>query len=594
MKQLLLFLCAIALAISSYAQLLEITELPDNSSKQIPLGKFSIVDINSTLQVKINKPDLALKISTATNTNNALVEQINQLNFILQNQIEILKILQDTCKSASMNKNLKVLGNYSKLMTEFYSRIMQNDTLRKEANSLIAEYFENYNKIDKKVYPTSETYLLKKLSAQSDALQNQIENSESVNKVNVQLVAYLLTQNNNQSKVHIENFDTYQAGEFYKVERFVTTFSSEELQAFQTTSTLASQLNNVVSNGFKGLNDLLSADVPSYRSAMNLLEQLKDFQDGKDSLIYKNEEQAREFMLKLQTELTSFTEIFGQLMQSGDSLLYKYNDAEAEFDQWTKNLPAEIDSLTNRFIEQLIEANHPVIEFKDSLEQFNKYLKTDLTNIKGMADYVAHIFKPFKGSANTANEISGDVLKFSINQIPDFGIINLQTTGQRANRDELILKLILEKQDENSSETIRETIEYKTLNLQQVSLYSESKVSLILASPYNNSAKVTLASRFQFAPSGSLLFKFGSRNSPAWNYLNPGLGINMSTPDFNMDGTPDVAFGAVFSIIKDLAMIGWSYNIQTGSPFWFFGLSLPFSMPGAPVNTIQTKPITTN
>ena len=98
-----------------------------------------------------------------------------------------------------------------------------------------------------------------------------------------------------------------------------------------------------------------------------------------------------------------------------------------------------------------------------------------------------------------------------------------------------------------------------------------------------------LENKFQFTPSGSLLFKFGSRKSRTWNYLEPGIGFNISTPDFDLDGTPEIGLGGVLTVLKDVLSIGVSYNTKTDNPYWFFGLSLPFSIPGVPINSVQTN-----
>lgn len=592
MKKFFVLLVILSYVLLGHAQILNVQELVNNSSKKIPLGKHNIVDINSRLEVGFDKNELALKISTSGNKNTELISQLNQLNFILEQQVKILKILEDSCRY-SYRKDLKILGDYSVMMDEFYNRLKKNDTLRKEVNHLFAEYFQNISMLDKTVYPSPQTYVIKKLAGKGAQILEQIRNSDDVNKVNIQLVAFLNTKAKQNQKVHVENFDTYSAGEYYEVERWVTSFSEEELQAFQKTSELAGQLNQVVSNGFSSLNDMLATDLPSYSCALNLLEQLNSFVEGKDSLLLKNEQNAEGFINEMQGEVMQFVNLvedFSQL-KSGDSLLQKYNIMHDSFFTKCKNLPTDLDSLSNLFMEQLKQVNEPVVAFCDSLKMFTQYFEADIQNIKAMVEYAEKMLTPFKNTANTASDIGKEVLDFTLDKLPAFGIIDLKTTGARQNGDELSIKLLINDYSDNQKKSVARVIEYETLSLQQINIYSETKISLILASPYNNSDEVALENRFQFAPSGSLLFKFGSRNSRSWNYLNPGLGINMSTPDFNMDGTPDVAFGGVFSILKDVAMVGWSYNIQTDSPFWFFGLSLPFSMPGAPVNTIQTKSI---
>ena len=111
-----------------------------------------------------------------------------------------------------------------------------------------------------------------------------------------------------------------------------------------------------------------------------------------------------------------------------------------------------------------------------------------------------------------------------------------------------------------------------------------------MAQPYFYSSDVVkLDNPFQFAPAGNLLFKKGSRENKTWHFINPGFGFSMSTPDFDLDGVPEVGVGAVVTALNDVISLGISYNTKTDNPYWFFGLSLPFDMMGLPVNTIQTE-----
>ena len=580
------------LVIFAHAQIIEVNELVNSSTQKIALGKYNIVDINSKLEISLNTAVLSEKISRNNKANTQLLAQLDELNFILANQIEIMKILNDSCKQASQHKSIKILGTYSVLMNEFYNRIVKNESLRNEADDLFTDYFEKRSTLDKTLYPSPQAYVIKNLSLNAQAIINQLKQSDELNKVNIQLVAFLNTKANPNQKVHIENFDTYAAGEFYTVNRWVTSFSDNEIKAFNSAGKLAGELNDVVTNSVQGLNKVLSDNLSSYRSIENILEQLKKISAESDSLFKNNEAAANLFIENIETELDSFIKLFDKLIQptaANVNVLNQYNGIRNDFINKVKIFPSEIDSLFNLFMIQLTQANEPLIALKDSIDKCVIYIKHDAEMINGMGNYVANIFTPFKNSADSANAIGTEVINYSIGQLPDFGIVDLKTTGIRENGDELEVKVVISNSANESMPSKAETIECQTLVLQQVNLYSESKVSLILASPLSKNTKVQLENRFQFAPSGSLLFKFGSRKSRTWNYLEPGLGINMSTPDFNLDGTPDVAFGAVFSIVKGLAMVGWSYNIQTDSPFWFFGLSLPFSIPGAPVNNILTN-----
>ncbi|MFX7804608.1 hypothetical protein ABTK17_20430, partial [Acinetobacter baumannii] len=59
-------------------------------------------------------------------------------------------------------------------------------------------------------------------------------------------------------------------------------------------------------------------------------------------------------------------------------------------------------------------------------------------------------------------------------------------------------------------------------------------------------------------------------------------GFHISTPDFDLDGYPDVSYGGVLTLFRNVLSTGIAYNTRTSSPFWFFGLALPFTTLGLP------------
>jgi hypothetical protein len=589
-----LFWLSLMISTLSEAQIIGITETSYSNNKMIP-DSCNVVDINSTLKVELNTDPLLLAISRATHSNQEQIKKLDQLNKVLEKKIKILQILSDSIQSDKESHKLQILANYSTLMKSFYEQIIEIPELREEANKLFEEYFDMRAKqiLDKKEYPNPELYVIKNLSRYEKAIFNQIGQSDSLRKVNIQLVALLNTQSAYNQQVHIENFDNFQKGEYYVVNRWVTSFSEEDIEAFNKTGKLANQMNNVATEGFKGITELLAANFSSFNCSKELLKEAQFVKSNLGTIENENEEAVSPLVSQLSallTDLITDAESITKLKSSELNALEQFNTVSSNFIAKANKLPNQIDSVFQSLPSAFLAANQQLVDLKNKALQCGALVKTDVEKVQGILNYVTSIFIPFKKSNDNAQSIQNDALSFTIDQLPPFGLIDLKTTGKRANGDQLEVKVRIKTAlTEKQGLPQGITLETHTLTLQQTSVYSVSKVSLILANPYQVSNKVKLENEFQFAPSGSLLFKVGLRTSKTWNFVNPGLGFNMSTPDFDLDGVPDIALGAVASVLKDIVMIGWSYNTTTNSPFWFFGLSLPFNIPGVPINSVQTN-----
>ena len=58
-------------------------------------------------------------------------------------------------------------------------------------------------------------------------------------------------------------------------------------------------------------------------------------------------------------------------------------------------------------------------------------------------------------------------------------------------------------------------------------------------------------------------------------YFTPGIGVNVSTLDFNNDNTPEIGIGLTAAFFKDYLQIGYGRNMASDDNFWLFGLRLP-------------------
>ena len=192
-----------------------------------------------------------------------------------------------------------------------------------------------------------------------------------------------------------------------------------------------------------------------------------------------------------------------------------------------------------------------------------------------------------------------EVKRFTLDNLPDEGYLRLTRSGKREDGDILELNLLLGIPKEGKDPTSTNPDDYEirklepwNLQMQTLGLFSRTYVGLIMADPYNadslSGVEAVQERRFLYAPSAGLLLKVGSRNSRFYNdLLSPGLGVSISTPDFDTNGDPEFGTGLVLTAFNNILSIGINYNITLDVPYWSFGVNLPFSLPGIPINRPQ-------
>jgi hypothetical protein len=598
MKKFIITLVLIALINTINGQIIQVAESIKDEMVELKPTESNIVDINSRLEIKVNKELLIKKVSRSSGINQDFLAQVEKLNYILFNQIEILKKLQTNIENLSQYEKIKTLGEYSILMNTFLAKLRESDN--EEFREAVNNYFTSYISLRKKkaidtiVYPNPQTYSIKKLTEEADVLLKMMAKSDDFQKIQFQLLASLNTGSGYPVKVHIENFDNYAEGEYYEVPRWVTTFSDSDIAEFEKTKELANMANTMLDYDLDNLETLLRDNFQSIVCIQDVLITIEALYENRNS-IFESEQQlevAETFLKNIQSEFVEVNNILSNLniTNQDENVLVLFNNYQKIFLDVAGSFTNTIETLKSDNSSLIESLPSEISDLINQVDQCTVTLKNDIETIEAVVNVVSNMLGPFKKTADIADEVSDKVLSFSVDELPDLGYLNLKTAGTRGNGDEIVIRLKIVNEEDKEKNMPGETIEMRTFVLQQINIYSISKVTLILAVPFPDS-KVELLkkNRVQFAPSGSLLFKFGSRKLKAWNFISPGAGFNISTPDFNLDGTPDVGLGVIATVLKDIISFGWSYNTTTSSQYWFVGLSIPITLPGLPINTVQSS-----
>ncbi len=574
---------------NTYAQIVQIYEINGPNDK-ILINEHGIVDINSNLELVINKANLTQKVGARFESNTELILELEKFNKLLLHQKDILSILNKELSELTHSERIQKLGQFTGLMRDLYDIVKDDKETREKFNKYLQE-FNNLPEMEKKKYNSYYIqYGFEQLALELKNKINEIQSRIEQKKIKIHLTAYLNSKYENFKKVHIENFDDYKNGEFYEVDRWVTSFSEADIEAFNRTNKLAKDLNNVIDKSFENVGVLIEDNVKSYNCLNELLSDFKKLIEKKNKIFTSNAEVAELFLLEMQIEVNKILDVISKIKTFNgekENVLEYFNTTHDQFINVAKLFELKVNKLVSDLPTEFKNSNQEILNLMTKISTCKTLLLEDSEKVEKIISITSDILEPFKNTAIIGNEIGNEVYKFSINELPDIGYIDFKYTGKRNNKDNLIIRVSIESDGDVISQKNAVVIEKHSFTLQQINIYSVSNVSVILANPYNRSDKVALENNFQFAPSGSLLFKFGSRKCKAWNFLEPGLGFNVSTPDFDLDGAPEVGLGGVFTLLQDVVSVGLSYNTKTDDPFWFFGLSVPFSTLGLPINTIK-------
>ena len=432
-----------------------------------------------------------------------------------------------------------------------------------------------------------ELYILREFNAYNKNLSKSLSNHTG-QSFDIGLLAFLKNKQGGD-RVHIENFDSYSEREFYKVPRWVTNISPEQKKELEAISKKAVTLNKSAVSFFDSLKSDIENYIPNLECATSLKDDIKTFLD--DSSVESN----------ITDALTKDIEV---LQKKYNGIFDLLSTSKEDISSWSITKPFEI-----------IEDVKKLKDFKDDIPtlisgfQNTGLAITDIKNeVNALVDKLNNCKEEIQLGVESliklmetlkleqtryiANETIGEeVYKFSFDNLPDTGYINLEGSGKRDNGDGLEIQLVITPKsgDDKVDEQKKRILEKKVLTMQLIGLRSETVVGIIMADSFNeNNFTPINDKRFLYAPSAALLLKIGSRNSNSYNdFLDFGFGLAISTPDFDTDGTPEFGAGLMLTAFKDILSVGINYNVTLDTPYWSFGINLPFNLPGIPINKIN-------
>ncbi|MBK9983313.1 MAG: hypothetical protein IPP15_13105 [Saprospiraceae bacterium] len=584
MKKFISLLMLIASAHALHGQFLTLTESDESGKKRTLTEQRQTIDINSKISIDIdrNKITDAFSQQLAHNGSAAIDTLLKTLNLY----------------KTYLEKLSQEIQNYQDLYNEGLAsvdvaRLDQALKARAAAGLDIAELFSNNERFNQRWEEeltrfsggtTNDQYriILRLLSEEIELLQGDLQTKLKEAGVYFQLAAWF-TGNGNTTPVHLDGFDDLPPGEYYHFERnklYLTQAQLDEFKGLQSffegmdrsqffdkiIDAIPGMLNNVINEDSiqAQLNRLISSITNLTTTAQaektKVLEQAKQIADGFKLLT-----------LDIKNDIAKYSSGTGTSNASSKmELLQNFMTDVNQVKSQIQTLQDEMKTLVSGIDFQTLGAG--VNSIKTDFNSLQSLLKRQATDLVERATEGIQIAIYGRKINTAALEISNQVLKLQLDNIPANSVLDVNYVGKREPGDLLVLKAMLWKGDEKNPIAV-ETREFVVMNALP---HLEMGILYAFAKP------VTSNSNFKGGPLVSLLYKFKSHSMPYRNFLDFGIGIHAASFDFNNDDTPEFAGGIVASFLKDYVQFGWGFNFNSNRGYNFVGIRIP--IPTSPIS----------
>jgi hypothetical protein len=418
------------------------------------------------------------------------------------------------------------------------------------------------------------------------ALERQADSAASAEGVKVRMGAWLMTDRGSR-ELHLPGFDTVATSPASVVPSFQIFLTDDQIAQFRALHAEAERLKlQADATPFANVTELRSRlQLVASTGVMclsTLPDQLKALGDGNaaaQGLISANQNLVR--------QLESMNSRYAAGVPLGpDFLLTAPIDVTTTFEA-VKSWVAAVAAVLHQ---PLPPAGAAV---KDALDTCSRDVQNRLTLQLGP---LASAFTGERARrlAQQSLEFSERVFSLDLASVPTQTQLSLVMIGPREPGDQLAFRMSAV----NGSGQER-LVAARTFAVERAEPFIHLTVAMIWAyrEPPIDEKGMPRGNRWHPAPGYSILAKrffpgetgFARRHPLYAEVLNPGIGLNLSAPDFDLNDNPEFAAGIVGSVFRDYIQGGWSFNFQKNRPFFFLGVRLPLPSATLPA-TENTSP----
>lgn len=469
---------------------------------------------------------------------------------------------------------------HSALASRLESRLESEIALRAARNSALS---------------IEETYFLcfDECAREAERLRDALDAQLTEQAIFVQLGAWTLS-GGRPTPVHLQGFDAYPEGPYYRVERWNVAPSEHQVRLIEELDQLARSIEGGELESGEFLRSFARSTASGLLEVTNLC--VEEIRLDLLAIAGEGERIARAFherVLRLQVSMrqygllivTKTAKYLDEDYLAGMSLSELLRTLQSDYDEIRRATEDLVDEI--RLLGDPDSILQPGSDDPDLEQRVNELLASIQEcrvklegQVRALAANLAGMFG-IQLSAERINaaalEFGEKVLRHDIRTLPEETVLDLKFTGARAENDSVLFKLGTGRVDPatgQAKEAVRQ-LQAVYVDLFQVLVHFDTSANLIFADP-NGTAN--LSSRWQFAPAYSVLLKWGSRDRPLYNRLiDAGVGINIAILDFDGDDNPELGVGGVVAILRDILQAGYGYNISEDLWYGFFGIGLPLS-----------------
>ena len=598
-----------------------VLERPERSNDE-PLPARSIVDLNSTLEVKFDKVALRHAIVESGLASQTIAGALAQFRVLEEAATAGVKALEGLARSTAMRDD----GDQASL-AQFHQRLSEvaeaallalgpflDDPSMPEAMELEEAFAARANESGSvgSVYDQYELIFAMAAKA-ADRLRGEVATALRDDGLYVQFGAWLRTSADEQP-LHVPGFDDYPQEEYVRVPRFVVAITSDQLEELDATK---ARIDAAGGASRELIVKLLKEQFrPAITAALANLEQEFTSELGAvDAVTGAATAAASRFEVRLAsvksllvraTALAKELQAKAKLAPTGDPMalvryaLIEWKAASDAVGTLVKDvrtevagLAAEIDALQQEEVPAGLDAVRALVAqlkagFGDDSSGGSQSVVARLLAVIDSSLQVLPGFRHASQVADAQLAFGAEVKRFDIESFPSFATLDLHYASRRSRGDDIVLKLGAAKRadpdDDRVEPTAVRTLAHWSAGLYQTDPYVRLSAGIVFANP---SGKDGLQSDFDTGVAYHFLLKGDSDEHALWNdLLDPGIGLTLAALDLDGDDSREIGVAATVSLFRDFVQVGWGYDLQETQGFFMIGFVLPltgttFSLGGA-------------
>ncbi|WP_207425044.1 hypothetical protein [Pedobacter sp. SYSU D00535] len=576
-------LCLNGLLIYSQEKpVLRIKETTSNGKDIDHEPNYRVVDPNSILTIQLDREQLYSRMADTT-AHKELTERLRKLRMMLEKEVEALQTLARAIEEFDKGQKTDLRWQQSLKKLAPYTNLILRDPQGMKAYTLVrGAGVDNIN--------DQYALLFKAARLMVETLEDELKAELKANGSYVQLGAWIETKQG-QRALHIPGFDDIAPQKPYQVAQFIYLLPEEQQQEMKAIAQLASVANReglgAALNTRNAIRELLlsALDTKTAQNLQTLEASLSSILDrasqdlgGAKAALEKSQGELLLYNSFIEATVEKYKQPFSG---ASDAHLVEFNADVAELRTKTEQLYENLTSNAALVDQQLktvkggLQAD--VEKLSEDLKQLSRGFKEELGVAENRIRNAVEVLVHGEAFRTEAYQFSQEVKKMTLDRLPESGTLNLETSGERDLGDALVIRIAYGK----GSSALRDlqTLRYR---LYFCSAYVRTAVSFLFLDPVPLLERSDNKALFQYAPSYSILLKGiwknreNSRKSLSYHtFFSPGLGLNISSLDFDGNGAMEIGMGGTFSIFQDFLQLGYGSNLFSGRGYSFFGLRIP-------------------